>query len=113
MAESSRDPFTLTPMAALRFWSGARTVGWPAVGDDFGAGTCCHWGVELRLGVLVNAYGLIGPELRYDGAPPLTDRPWKLFRCCWLPGYWCVGDWRAEPEDGLVWSIATGAGCWE
>lgn len=110
MAESSRDPVTPTPMA-MRFCSGARNVGRLDVGDGLGAPPCCHWGAELRLGVLVNAYGLIGPELRYKGTlPPLEDR-WKLFRCGWLPGYWCDGDWRLEPEDGLVWSIATGAGC--
>lgn len=68
----------------------------------------------FRLGVLVKAYGLIGPELRYAAAPlPETERGWKLVRGVWLPEYWCdEDDCRPEPEAGLVWSIATGADCW-
>jgi len=38
--------------------------------EGLAAPDCCHCPVTLRLGVLVNAYGLMGPEFRYGVIPP-------------------------------------------
>lgn len=42
IAESSRDPVTPTPIAAVRLCSSGRSVGCSDVGEDLDVPSCCH-----------------------------------------------------------------------